>query len=90
MSTTSTNFPLDQMIPVRARSIRADTRSTTRRRLHTGVNYATSGEWVEIGNASDVVGHMCRFGCKLFARQQGCVIRYAVMHSSIYGHGWEK
>lgn len=28
----------------------------------------------------------CRYGCKVYWRRQGAVVRYAVSHSRTYGH----
>ncbi len=40
-------------------------------------------QWVEV---ECLPRHVCQYGCKLYARQQGAVVRFAVLHSSVYGH----
>jgi hypothetical protein len=60
------------MLPLAAALVPADTKRHAARYV--------SSFWAE------VEGTDCRYGCKVYARRQGAVIRYAVMHSRTYGH----
>lgn len=77
---TDTSAPVDRMIPVAAASIEVGLRRLTQSRMKSGQYYYFG--WDEVYQPS----RGCKYGCKVYARKQGAVIRYAVMHSSSYGH----
>ena len=88
--------PIDRMVPLTVTQVRELFRQPGPSRLsdvldandairHGRVVAARYGQtqWVEV---EGVPRHVCQFGCKLYARQQGAVVRFAVFHSSVYGH----
>lgn len=72
--------PVDQMILVSAASIPLSIRREY------GVNgwrmKYVSNSWTEAYAPADG----CRYGCKVYVRKSGAVVRWAVLHSSTYGH----
>lgn len=75
------NQPVDKMIPVSAASIPLSIRREY------GVNSwrmsCIGSSWTEVYAPS---GNACKYGCKVYVRKSGCVVRWAVLHSSTYGH----
>lgn len=84
-------LPVGEMIPVQATSIPAEVkRDAVRMLARIMAGYAPSytrkrTSWTEVYGPLDTQGG-CTFGCKLYARQQGATVRYAVHHSLTYGH----
>lgn len=68
---------VDVMVSVAAASIPVEVR---RRAAHN-----VGPTWGEVYMPTGRDGE-CQYGCKVYARRQGAVTRYAVLHSSTYGH----
>jgi hypothetical protein len=73
---TSRNLPVGVILPVAAATIPASFKALTRRNPDP---YARTS-WGEVAMTD------CAYGCKLYARRQGAVTRYGVLHSLAYGH----
>lgn len=69
---TDETAPVDVMIPVTGREIPGHLRPRD--------GYLTRW-WQEVMGTFD-----CKYGCKVYARKRGCIVQYAVFHSSTYGH----
>ena len=69
---SDTTAPTDVMIPVTGTSIPGH--------LKPRADYL-SRSWREVYGNFD-----CEFGCKVYARKRGCIVQYAVFHSTVYGH----
>lgn len=49
-------------------------------RTHVLIYGRTGPGWQEAQGMSE-----CRHGCKLYVRRQGCILRFALIHSRSYG-----
>jgi hypothetical protein len=83
------SLPVGTLLPVSADSVPLPLRREQSARADSGwreVYCPTTphGEWH--GRTWVEYPQGCRFGCKLLARRQGAVVRYAVLHSLTYGH----
>lgn len=83
------SLPVGTMLPVSAATVPTPLRRETNARATSGWSevYApmsARGEW--FGREWVNYPEGCRFGCKLYARRQGATVRYAVLHSTTYGH----
>ena len=70
------------MVP--AAKLRPDIKANVKRWPATGIQFG----WAEaamITNSGLPKEMDCGYGCKVYAKQTGCVIRYAVFHSRVYG-----
>lgn len=70
---------VDEMIPVLTSTVPVDVRDDAR------AITSDTRSWREV-YAPSASRCGCRYGCKLYARRWGSGIRYAVRHSSTYGH----
>ena len=78
-----TAFPIDKMVHIPARMIPASDKQQAKRVMHDPM-YGPHTHWIEVGMAFSI--SPCAYGCKLYTRKQGAVTRFAIKHSSTYGH----
>lgn len=76
------DFPIDHMVYIPTRFVPREIRNQARRILNDPLFF--HAHWNEVGMAFPI--SPCAYGCKIYTRQQGAVTRYAIKHSSTYGH----
>lgn len=72
---------VNRAIPVAASTVPQETRRWATRTLASGRHDG----WLEVECLLSSQGG-CQYGCKLYARTWGPTVRYAVFHTSSYGH----
>lgn len=68
---------IDRMVPVRAESVPLPIRRVQA--------FRATSSWSEVlcPSQSDMG---CKYGCKVYARKRGCIVEFAILHATSYGH----
>jgi hypothetical protein len=77
MTATLTQSTTDTAAPTRIRIVGSEAREIAQ---HVRIYVKPVREWSEVQ-----VMRECGYGCKLYVRKQGAVLRYALIHSCTYG-----